>query len=115
MQAPEYSDHVVKSVVDIVLRQSLESLALLFVAVESHVAWRQGLLIHEHHKRIITRLLEQDLVHERLLDHDIDLLLEIKQLLCELKWVFHVLLVAYEEGALLLNVWSHLFKDLIVF
>ena len=78
MQAPEYSDHVVKSVVDIVLRQTLESLALLFVAIKSHVTWRQRLIIHEAHERIVTRLLEQDLVHERFLDHDIDLLLEVK-------------------------------------
>ena len=78
MQAPEYSDHVVQSGVDVVLGQTLESLTLLLIAIEGHIAGRQGLLIHEHHKRIISRLLEQDLVLERLLHHDIDLLLEVK-------------------------------------
>ena len=78
MQAPEYSDHVVESVVDVVLGQAFESLTLLLVAVEGHVTRRKRLLIHKHHKRIVTRLLEQDLVLERLLDHDVDLRLEVK-------------------------------------
>ena len=115
MQAPEKTDHSVEPIVDFVLSEALQPDTLFLVTVLCHVGRGVRLLVHKIHKGLVSALLEQNVIGERVLHHDVHLRLETQQPLSELDGVLHVLIQVDQRTANLLNVGLHLVKNLLIF
>lgn len=90
--------------VDLLIIQALNTLPQLTVSVISDEYWCLRIHIHEVLEASIATLLKLDIVVEALLDHLINLLFEVQQLLREHYRVCLQRLVLYESRALRLDI-----------
>lgn len=104
MQAAKESDDRRQLLVDLLIIQALDTLSQLTVRIISHENWCLRIHIHKVLKASIATLLKLDVVGEALLDHRVDLLFEIQQLLGENDRIRLQRLVLNESGAKRLDI-----------
>ncbi len=104
MQTAKESDDRGQLLVDLLIIQALNTLSQLTVRVISHENWCLRIHIHEVLEASIATLLKLYVVGEAMLDHRVDLLFEIQQLLGENDRIRQQRLVLNESGAKRLDI-----------
>lgn len=104
MQAAKQSDNRWQLLVDLLIIQALNTLSQLTIRVISHKNWCLCIHIHKVLEASIATLLKLDVIGEALLDHRVDLLFEIQQLLGEHYRIRQQRLVLNETGAKRLDI-----------
>jgi hypothetical protein len=90
--------------VDLLIIQALNTLSQLTVRVISHENWCLRIHIHEVLEASIATLLKLYVVGEAMLNHCVDFLFEIQQLLGEHDGIRQQRLILYEFGAKRLDI-----------
>ena len=111
VKAAEESNNSVQSFINLIICQLLESLSELIVTIERNKMRCLGALIHKVLETQVSGFLKPHIVIECLLNQIVHLALELKEFEGELVWVFQVLLILDNLGALQQDIRVHLVYD----
>jgi len=113
MEAAEEPHNSVQLLINLVIRELLETLLELIVTVERNIMGCPFTFVHEILEGLISVLLEFHIVAKSLLDKIIHLSFELKKFCGELERVFQVFLILDDLLSLLHDVWVHLVDDVV--
>ena len=114
MKAAEKSNYRVQLLMHFILALAPQSLDHQFIAVLCHEDSRLLTLVHELHERVVSGLLEQQVVVEAVGDHLVYPRLKFEQSLRELDRILQVLLILRNCSAKLNDERFHLVDDQVI-